>query len=425
MKNIVVLLFSALLFPVAAMAQSASDDLYFVPKKSKQEKSSVQTIGGKETSTVHVGDPTMRTVHIRGSKTNSRDVDVYNRRTDGNYLSEDDYYVDDLGNNQGDWVYGFEGSRDDYEYAQRLIRFRNPRYAVHISSPYYWDVVYGLNSWDWNVYTDGWYAYAFPTFSNRLWSSWRFGSLSFNWGWGYSGYPYSYYPYSSWYGPSWGWGGHYHHHHHWGYPSYYPYYGGYVRSRPGTRTYRRSYYPNSANNRGNVRTVRSNNRSTYTGGSTNRRNVDAIRSGSSHSSQRVTTGRRANTRVVSPTNNRVRVNREGTTGTTRTYTRPSSTRVNSSRTTGGAARTTRSTPNTNSTTRTRTFNRSTDSSTRNRTNSSSPTRSYTPSNSSRTYSPSRSTGGSSYRSTSGSSTRSSGGSSRSTGGGGSSRTTRR
>ena len=84
MKNIVVLLFSALLFPVAAMAQSASDDLYFVPKKSKQEKSSVQTIGGKETSTVHVGDPTMRTVHIRGSKTNSRDVDVYNRRTDGN-----------------------------------------------------------------------------------------------------------------------------------------------------------------------------------------------------------------------------------------------------------------------------------------------------------------------------------------------------
>ena len=60
----------------------------------------------------------------------------------------------------------FEGSQDDYEYATRIIRFRNPRYAISISSPLYWDVVYGLNSWDWNVYTDGLYAYAFPTFTN-------------------------------------------------------------------------------------------------------------------------------------------------------------------------------------------------------------------------------------------------------------------
>lgn len=59
---------------------------------------------------------------------------------------------------------GFDGSEDDYEYATRIIRFRNPRYAISISSPLYWDVVYGLNSWDWNVYTDGLYAYAFPTF---------------------------------------------------------------------------------------------------------------------------------------------------------------------------------------------------------------------------------------------------------------------
>ena len=66
----------------------------------------------------------------------------------------------------------------------RIVRFRNPRYAVSISSPYYWDIVYGLNSWDWNVYTDGMYAYAFPTFSNRLWWDWRYNSY----GWG--GYPY-------------------------------------------------------------------------------------------------------------------------------------------------------------------------------------------------------------------------------------------
>ena len=85
----------------------------------------------------------------------------------------------------GEWVNGeFEGSQDDYEYATRIIRFRNPRYAISISSPLYWDVVYGLNSWDWNVYTDGLYAYAFPTFTNRLWWDWRYNSY----GWG--GYPY-------------------------------------------------------------------------------------------------------------------------------------------------------------------------------------------------------------------------------------------
>ena len=48
---------------------------------------------------------------------------------------------------------------------------------------YYWDVVYGLDTWNWNVYTDGMYAYAFPTFSNRLWWDWRYNSY----GWG--GYP--------------------------------------------------------------------------------------------------------------------------------------------------------------------------------------------------------------------------------------------
>mgnify|MGYP001423127249 CR=1 FL=1 len=56
---------------------------------------------------------------------------------------------------------GFDGSEDDYEYAMRIVRFRNPRFAIPISSPLYWDVVYGVNSWDWNVYDDGFYAYAF------------------------------------------------------------------------------------------------------------------------------------------------------------------------------------------------------------------------------------------------------------------------
>lgn len=80
---------------------------------------------------------------------------------------------------------GFNGSQDDYEYAERIIRFRNPRFAVSISSPLYWDIVYGANSWDWNVYTDGFYAYAFPTFTNRLWWDWRYNSYGPGWGWGW------------------------------------------------------------------------------------------------------------------------------------------------------------------------------------------------------------------------------------------------
>lgn len=101
-----------------------------------------------------------------------RDVDEYNRRydaKDNEFAMEDDtLYVKEkaVSDPDGEWVNGFNGSQDDYEYAERIIRFRNPRFAVSISSPLYWDIVYGTNSWDWNVYTDGFYAYAFPTFTN-------------------------------------------------------------------------------------------------------------------------------------------------------------------------------------------------------------------------------------------------------------------
>ena len=91
---------------------------------------------------------------------------------------------------EGEWVTGeFDGSQEDYEYAERIIRFRNPRFAISISSPLYWDVVYGPNSWNWNVYTDGMYAYAFPTFSNPLWWDWRYNSYGWGWnyGWGWTG----------------------------------------------------------------------------------------------------------------------------------------------------------------------------------------------------------------------------------------------
>ena len=68
-------------------------------------------------------------------------------------MEDDTLYVKEkaVSDPEGEWVNGFNGSQDDYEYAERIIRFRNPRFAVSISSPLYWDIVYGTNSWDWNI----------------------------------------------------------------------------------------------------------------------------------------------------------------------------------------------------------------------------------------------------------------------------------
>lgn len=268
MKKIVFLSLLALCLPWTLSAQSVDDDLYYVPSKKKEEKVEKKQTPAGDAVVVKTNAPTTvysspgnTTIVVRDRKGNTRDVDEYNRRYDSRdnefVLENDTLYIDekDQPDLDGEWVNGFSGSEDDYEYATRIIRFRNPRYAISISSPFYWDVVYGLNSWDWNVYTDGFYAYAFPTFSNRLWWDWRYGS--YGWGWGY---PYYGFGWNSWYGPSWsfGWGGWYggwsgwwgHHHY---YPGYYPggghWWGGSghwgrntytTRSSSGTSSYRNS-----------------------------------------------------------------------------------------------------------------------------------------------------------------------------------------
>ena len=193
MKKIVFLSLFALCLPWTLVAQSIDDDLYYTPSKNKEEKKEevkqekkvaapVEEIVVKSNvPTTVYSSPGSTTVVVKDRKGNTRDVDEYNRRydsRDNDFVMENDtLYINEKEDDglDGEWVNGeFEGSQDDYEYATRIIRFRNPRYAISISSPLYWDVVYGLNSWDWNVYTDGLYAYAFPTFTNRLWWDWRY-----------------------------------------------------------------------------------------------------------------------------------------------------------------------------------------------------------------------------------------------------------
>lgn len=242
MKKIWLLSLVLATLPWMASAQSAGDDIYYVPTKEKktERKEAKQSYQRTVQPSAHTqygtesGRPNIATVLVRDRNGKVRDVDEYNRRNysaDKNNFSmkNDTLYIDERPDSDlnGQWVNGFDGSQDDYEYAVRMIRFRNPAYAIPVSSPLYWDVVYGMGafpSWDWNVYDDGLYAYVFPTFSNRLWWDWRFNSWG-RWGWGWNNwywdswywndpFYYGYYGYgwgSPWWGgPYYGWHGHYH-----------------------------------------------------------------------------------------------------------------------------------------------------------------------------------------------------------------------
>lgn len=217
------IMLAGLMFPLIAWAQQ--DDMYFVPTKQKKEvKTQPQTVV-RETPDQY-GDSVRSyspgysfSYEEPYSAANDRDVDEYNRRyrlveaKDSADAGMEDYgytigedSLDDSG-----WVNGFEGSDEDYACARRILMFCSPTIGIPVSSPLYWDLCYGPASIYWNVYNDGWYAYAFPTCWNSWyyapWDAgfwWTFRYSSPYWGFGFGwGYPY--------YG--WGWGYPYWHHH--------------------------------------------------------------------------------------------------------------------------------------------------------------------------------------------------------------------
>ena len=333
--------------PLLTMAQT-NDDLYFVPKKTEKKVTSGTpakvVIENKKTPTTVYASPGS-TVVVKDVEGNLRDVDEYNRRytsRDNTFSMENDtlYIEEKPYNERGEWVNGFEGSQSDYEYAMRIVRFRNPRYAIPVSSPLYWDVVYALPSWEWNVFDDGYYAYAFPTYSNPLWWNWRF---DYSWGWRSSWY------YNSWYGPGYWYGGwpYHHYHHHWyiGHHHHHPHYawggvGGYwggghgwngsSARNPGIHTgrYTNNYRGNSvATSSSNSRRVSAssnrNSRDNYVNGirQNNNRNNNTVRS-----SGRVVTAKDGSTTSVRPQRSAVRSrdNNKETTGvrSNSVYTRP-------------------------------------------------------------------------------------------------------
>lgn len=295
--------------PWLAMAQS-NDDLYFVPKKeSKAVKGNVSIQSEKkQTPNTTIYAAPGSTVVVKDAAGHTRNVDEYNRRytsRENTFRTQNDtlYIEEKPYGERGEWVNGFEGSQDDYEYAMRIVRFRSPRYAIPVSSPLYWDVVYGVYpTWDWNVYDDGLYAYVFPTYSNPLWWDWRWNwSMTgprWGWSWGWSS-PYYYswhssYWYGGWYDPFWGpgWGGPHHH--------YSPYYGWAGNYRVGHTDYRPSRYYQG----GSSRRYSASNQNNYGNG--------YVRN-SGNSSSRWSNSRGSIGRVVTPDDNgsSIRIQQQG------------------------------------------------------------------------------------------------------------------
>ena len=215
-RNILLLIFFLSVLPDATTAQYW-DDLYIRPStreeiKKKQEEQAKKEQTKSPRKQVEAHEETYVPDSIW-------DIDAYNRRyeTEAEPIytdTPDTIYMAD--EEDGYYLNGFYGTQSDLEYAERIRKFHNPRFTVHISDPAYNDI-YFLNSFDWNVYIDGTYAFVTPTWTNpwywdytwapySYWGpSWRWNS--FYWGWGY--------PY---YGFGWSWG--YPHHHHY-YPPHY------------------------------------------------------------------------------------------------------------------------------------------------------------------------------------------------------------
>lgn len=266
MKKIILLIGILVGLPLSMVAQ---DDMYFFSSPKKEEKKTVQpkkvsqnqnvqqTSAKRQQMSVFIPNEGSATVVIMDDKNKDlSEVDVYNRRG-GSVIIEDDYqdpYA--VQGRDGEWMNnGFQGNLNDFYDAEIAIKTRNPRYRVSVSSPLYWDAVYGLNSTDWNIYVDNFDAYIFPTFSNPAWSSWKFGPrYSFSFAFGRNSYWGGYY--NSWggsyYDPWYGWGGYYDpwynrgYYNSW-YGGYYPgywgggYYGGYYPGYWGGGYYGREY----------------------------------------------------------------------------------------------------------------------------------------------------------------------------------------
>ena len=113
--------------PWLAMAQS-NDDLYFIPKKEKktEQKAEVKSVPKQTSNNTTVYAAPGSTIVVKDVTGKTRDIDEYNRRytsRDNTFsMQNDTLYIEEKPyGERGEWVNGFEGSQDDYEYAMRML----------------------------------------------------------------------------------------------------------------------------------------------------------------------------------------------------------------------------------------------------------------------------------------------------------------
>jgi len=189
--------------------QAQDDDLYFTPSKKKSQgmNATVTSVrSNQQSASIQSSRPALAVYN-----NNSRDEDEYNRR-DMNYAgawqtgggAEEDSLVA-----QVDTVYttspDMYDPETDFIYSRRLLRFHSPRFGFALSSPYYWDLVYGY----------GVYNYLYDPFYWDLYDPfyWDYGwSYSWHYGWGFRPWYSSFYgwhtPYYAW--DHWGAGPYWH-----------------------------------------------------------------------------------------------------------------------------------------------------------------------------------------------------------------------
>lgn len=210
MRSRIIHLILMAVIPVWGYAQI--DDMYFIPKKETKNVSPKPVTPQKEE--YHKTQESFTFEQADDYEAGwTADTDEYNRRN-RSYRTETTDSTDMTEDERGEWVNGFKGSDADYAYTKRILRFYTPSVGIPVSSPLYWDLCYGPNSIYWNVYDDGFYAYAFPSSWNSLYYgpyfSWSWGWRPYysHWGWGYPWYGGWHGP---WYGHHWhpypGWGG--------------------------------------------------------------------------------------------------------------------------------------------------------------------------------------------------------------------------
>ncbi len=176
---------------LVALPMWAQDDMYFVPKK----KAKVQrTKESQQRVAPATWEPTKKAEPLP-----TRDVDEYNRRYAPGYAAvpaNDTLYLDDVetvisyedslgggSESYADEVYAAEPY--DFAYSRRLVRFGAPTVGIAVSSPLYWDLRYGPNSIYWDVYDDGFYAYAYPSVWNPYYDPFYHSHLSWSWHYGH------------------------------------------------------------------------------------------------------------------------------------------------------------------------------------------------------------------------------------------------